>query len=683
MASKKYPKTGNKSNYERFPKTGNRSEYDQTGEPDKAFQDNADKRPNYGMTKGGTAEGNLQKAPELKFDIKKWDSKITQARTARLNFEQQWYTNLAFYRGDQWVQWQKSSFTQSGIALVRPKSTRKRLVFNRVMPVIRREFTKLVKEQPVYYARPNTTDQGDIAAAKTAEEISAYLSTVGMYPKARRNMVFWAVQTGTGFTKTEYDPISALPVGPEENPGEGLSDIPGKVGYSSPSPFHIFVPYIDIENIQEQTWVAHVRTYPESVVKAKFGKDIEATTEVTKSNSEIRFRSAINIKSTNSAKQVEVKEVWVRPNDEYPEGMLVIWAGETLLYKDKFPYAHGEYPFQKMTHIPSGGFYGISTTEGLIPMQKEYNLTKSQIAEARDLTSKPALVVTKGSVDVSKVTAKPGQVIEYMPGADPPRRLINPDMPAYVTVMLDEIKMDMDDHSAQFEISKGRTPPGVEAASAIAYLQEENDTMLFHTVASLEEAVSSAGSQSLSLIDEFWTTTRIINTISKTNVQGAIEFKAADLKGHTDIQVVAGSLAPRSTAAKQASVLEFIKLGVVPPEIGLKYFAMSESDAMYNEIHVDVNQAKRENLRLARGEFFEHNEWDNHIIHVQEHDLFRKSQEFELLDEKTKEKFSAHVDMHKMTEVQENQQNQGGAVANGEPGGDAGPIPTGAGAGIE
>lgn len=596
---------------------------------------------------------------ELKFNTSEWDAKIASARTARLNFEQQWYTNLAFYRGDQWVQWQKNSLTSSGIALVRPKSSRKRLVFNRIMPVIRREFTKLTKEQPVYFVNPATTDQSDIAAAKTAEDISEYLADSCGYHKARRYAVLWTVQTGTGFTKTIYDPRGTLPVGPDK------AAISGKVLYEAASPFHIFVPYLDLEDIQEQPWVCHLRTYPAATVSSKFGVEVEADTDVSKSNTEVRFRQAIDIKQANTAKQVEVKELWVKPNSEYPKGLLAVWAGDKLLMKEEFPYEHGEYPFQKITHIPSGGFYGISTTQGLIPMQKEYNLTKSQIAEARDLTSKPALVVTRGSVDISKVTAKPGQVIEYQPGADPPRRLVNPDMPTYVTNILDDIKRDMDDHSAQFEITKGRTPPGVEAASAIAYLQEENDTMLFHTVASLEEAVANAGHQSLSLVQQYWDATRIINSVSKTNVQGAFEFKAADLKGHTDIKVVAGSLAPRSTAAKQAAVLEFIKLGVIPPEVGLKHYAMSETDTMYNEIHVDVNQAKRENLRMSRGEQLETNEYDNHILHVQEHDLYRKSQEFELLPKEVKALFEEHVTKHKTIEIAENLENEGGPVANG------------------
>lgn len=599
---------------------------------------------------------------EPSFPIAKWDEKIKNATSARLNFEQQWYENLAFYRGKQWVVWQNSSIHESGRALVQPKSKRKRLVFNRIMPTVRREYTKLCKEEPQYWVPPNTTDQSDIAAALTGEALAEYLAYACHFNKARRGATWWAVQTGTGFLKTTYDNNKEFGISPDGG------KLKGTVNYSARSPFHIFVPYLELEDIQDQPWVADVRTYDAKVVKDMYGKDVEAKSDVSTSNTETRFRNAINIKNNNTTKQVLVKEIWIKPCAEYPEGKLVVYAENTILLEtEAFPYSHGEYPFQKIIHIPSGGFYGISVIEGLIPMQKEYNLMKSQLAEARDLTSKPALVAEKGSVDIKKLKAIPGNVIEHMPGSEPPRRLINPDMPTYIDKLLDMVLQDIADNSAQFEITKGRTPPGVEAASAIAYLQEENDTMLYHTIASLEEAVANSGKQSLQLIQDYWNTTRMINTISKVHVQGVIEFKGSDLKNNTDLRVVSGSMAPRSTAAKQAAVMELMKLGAVDPAVALKYFAMSETDAMYEEIHLDINQVKRENLRMARGETFPANDYDDHVVHVQEHNAFRKTQEFELLPDETKQIFAQHVHEHMTIEVAEQLKgNNGPGTVNGE-----------------
>ena len=600
------------------------------------------------------------------FKISEWEEKLKKARSARVNFEQQWYTNLAFYRGKQWVVWQASPVHESGRALVQPKSNRKRLVFNRIMPVVRREDVKLTKEEPQYFIEPNTTDQSDVAAAQTGEALAEYLSFACKFNKARRNAVWWATKTGTGFLKTIYDPDGFLPVGVDGQ------DMEGKPSYDAVSPFHFLVPYLEYEDLQDQPWVCHERAYDPDVIKDTYGKDIEPKTEVSTSNTETRFRNAINIKNENTAKQVLVKEIWIKPCNKYPNGKLAIWAEGTTLFEDDFPYEHGEFPFQKITHIPTGGFYGISTIEGLIPMQKEYNLTKSQLSEARDLTAKPALVAVKGSVDIKKLKAVPGQVIEYMPGADPPRRLINPDMPSYIDRIIDLLIADMEDHAAQYEVSKGTTPPGLEAASAIAYLQEQNDDMLYHTVASMEEAVAESGRQSLQLIKQYWDQTRIINTVSKVHLQGAIEFKGSDLKNNTDLRVVADSMAPRSRAAKQASIIELIKLGAIEPATGLKYFQMSETNAMYAEIHIDKNQVTRENLQMARGEQKTPNRYDNHQMHVMLHQQFQKTQEYELLPEETRAMFDQHVQEHMTIEVAQTQLGNNGPGTVVEPNADPG-----------
>lgn len=584
---------------------------------------------------------------EINFDPAKWDLKLKQAENLRVAFERQWFTNIAFYRGNQWAKWVKNITANSGQSFLNPpgESHRKRLVFNKIKPIIRNEFTKLIKEEQQGFVTPNTSDQGDIAASKTAEALVDFIFYSAKYNKARRHATWWACLTGVGYTKTWYNPDGSVPKNKKK----------GCVVYEAPSPFHIFVPHIDMLDIQEQPWVVHAACYDPSFVRSTWGKDIQPDTETGALGFEQRFLSSINISKTNRFKQVQVKEVWIKPCGEYPEGALVIYAGSEILSKGPFPYEHGEYPFQKIDHIPTGAYYAQSTIEDLISPQKEYNLARSQIAEARDLTSKPALVVTRGAQDIKKIRAVPGQIIEVQPGAERPTRLINPDLPMYVSPDIDRTQRDIDEISGQFEVTKGRTPPGVEAASAIAYLQEENDTRLYHTIASIELAVSDSGRQTLALIQQYWDTERIISTVSKTHLQGAIQFKGADLKNNTDYRVVADSMAPRSRAAKQASILELIKMGIVDPSLGLKHLNMSETNTMYDEMQIDSNQAMRENLRMANGEEVIPNEWDNHEKHVMEHTQYMKTQEFELLTDDKKGLFIQHYEAHQrafITEVQ-------------------------------
>jgi hypothetical protein len=233
--------------------------------------------------------------------------------------------------------------------------------------------------------------------------------------------------------------------------------------------------------------------------------------------------------------------------------------------ESKFPYEHGEYPFAKIDHIPTGRFYAESTIKDLIPIQKEYNRSRSQAIEARNLTSKPQWKVPMGSVDIKKLTAQPGLVVEYTPGFDPPERVIPPELPAYFMQDQQANLNDMDYISNQFEITQGRTPPGVEAASAISYLQEENDSILLDTITSLEECVERIGYQAIMLAKQYWDPQKLVQIMSGNQVYEVMQFKTNSLPDQVDFRVQHGSMAPRSRAAKQAFILELIDKQLIPP----------------------------------------------------------------------------------------------------------------------
>lgn len=624
------------------------------------------------------ADTNTKKNPNVQIEIpvSEWDENIKKAVGQRNYLEKQWYENLSFYRGNQWAVWMKNSLTSQGVSLMRPTSARKRLVVNKIKPRIRWEFTKLISEEPQFYVAPNTTDQSDIAASKTGEALSEYLMAKRKFNKVRRQATWWTCQTGIGFIKTEYHTDIPVP-GPkkmvEVAPGkweERNVNPDGNIFWSAVSPFHLVVPHLDREELEDQPWVIHLRTVDPKVAESTYGVKLTPDSKSTGENLDGRFLQSINVRNADQKfDQVYLKELWLKPCAEYPSGLVAVWANDTLLWSTEYPYAHGEFPFAEIRHVPSGGFYGYSTIEDLIPLQKEYNLTVSQLAESRDLTSKPAIVAEKGT-DAKQIKAVPGQIIFYNPGAEPPRRFINPEMPGYVMEGLDRNIRDQDDASAYTEVAQGRTPPGVEAASAIAYLQEENSTKLYHTIASLEDAVAKAGSQALQLIQQYWDETRIINTVSSTHVQGSIEFKNKDLKNNTDLRVIPGSMAPRSRAAKQATIMELADKRFIPPQVALKHLGMSETNLMFQELFIDEDQARRENLRLARGENkptvdvdgqplmnedgtpveynvgVKINDWDNHEIHIEQHNNFRKSQEYEILPEEVKIAFNEHVELH-------------------------------------
>ena len=681
----------------------------------------------------GTADKNL---------VQKWNSKLFSCNQLRQPFERQWHQNAAFYFDRQWIVISSRALGNAGFTLAEAPvedKWRVRHTANRVKRIIRTELTKLSKEEPQFYCLPASTDESDRAAAMAGDTIADWLMHNKYFNKKRMEATFWACICGTGFLKNWYDETKLE-----------LDGQPGKIDFDAVTAFHLFVPYLQVSDIQEQPYVVHAKAMSPEDVYTSYGVDCKPSQGQTSTIIDSRFQTTLGIKNTKNAEasMVYVKECWVRPCREFPNGAMFVVSDNEFLYsyeppvdptvegteqlpsgtpqqlqlpvgttgdpsnepsqdhignaelvqfdikgmqgrKFEFPYTHGRFPFAKIDHVPTGMFYAESVIKALIPLQKEYNRTRSIMLETRNLAGKPQWSYIKGSIDPKHFTAKPGLLLAVNLGFDAPKALEQPPLPPNVPQELEVIQRDMDDVSSQFEIAKGRTPPGVEAASAIAYLQEENDTTLHHTVVSLEAAVQETGVQVLANVHDFWSEERIIALTSKNQSYEIKKFKGAGLNPLTDFRVESGSMAPRSTAAKQAFITELVKMQVIDFKQAAKYLQMSETTKMYEEMLLDDRHAQRENMRMADGEpltkmgevqevqdpttgmtmpqqmpemaeeldeygmptgemyIVTTNPFDNHEAHIRVHEDYEKTQEYEMLPREIQMVFLDHVDEHK------------------------------------
>jgi hypothetical protein len=208
--------------------------------------------------------------------------------------------------------------------------------------------------------------------------------------------------------------------------------------------------------------------------------------------------------------------------------------------------------------------------------------------------------------------------------------------------------------------------------------------MLTAEVDSIESGMEKVAKQTLSLIGQYWDVPR---TVKITGVDGswdAMMFKGADLNGNTDIRIEAGSALPTSKAAKQALITDWMKLGFIPPEEGMQVLEMGGLVKLYERVQIDQAQARRENLKMqncppeliqqmfapptdpmgnplppeqymvdpATGKpqlpepVIPVNTFDNHAIHIDIHNRFRKSQSYEQLDPMHQMLFEVHVQKH-------------------------------------
>jgi hypothetical protein len=647
---------------------------------------------------------NLGESPE--FDNERFDNgkkkdllKVTswalerfqEMKTARARIERQWKLNLAFYFGIQNVIFKQSANFIPGISgtLYTPPAPkwRSRPTINRVRPIVRSELAKLTAQKPTASIIPASSEDIDMYAARAGEQIWESVWRRKKLKAVQRRTLFWTLTCGSGFLKTYWD--ASLP--------DTDSDQSGDFCYVPETPFHVFVPDLRQEDLEEQPYLIHAQIRSIDQMTLKFPGVSLSRSKGREELIEDSYLNLIGANNPGDKQTVLCLEIWVKPGAVplFPDGAMFTIIGDSIVQGGEgWPYIHGKYPFAKFDHIPSGKFYCDSSLVDLIPVQREYNRTRGQIIEAKNRMAKPQLAAPAGSVDPRKITTEPGLVIEYTPGMNPPQPIPLAPLPSYVMQELDRLLMDMSDISGQHEVSRGQTPPGVTAATAISYLQEQDDSMLTSSYESLEEGIEKTAGMTLALVSQFWDTKRMIKVVGEDGSFEVLAFQGSNLRGNSDIRIEGGSSLPTSKAAKQAFIMDLMKMGFIPPEKGLEVMEMGGITRVYDEVQTDMREAQRENLKMMRvteeqmmqhdqlqmqnlntGEGTEEgiesgvsegmempspeqnemtplqlivpvNNWNNDRLHIEVHNKLRKGQAFDQAPEHVKALVDAHVKQH-------------------------------------
>lgn len=600
---------------------------------------------------------------------------FTQCKNDRMKQERQWYLNLAFYYGQQHVQFRNTQ--GNGFDLYTPKAPnyRVRIVINQTRRIIRKEISRLTAQKPNAFVVPSSSEDSDIFAAQAGEQIWDSLWRRLNFNRTLREAVFWQAVCGTGYVKSWWD-ANKMDVDSTDING---NPILGDICIDKVTPFHILVPDLMCTELEDQPYLIHAQVKNKAWIRQKLG--INSSSEKFESVDE-DLRTAMGINKDSKKDQDIILEIWVKPDylPELPQGGMFIIAGDQLIQGwDKWPYDHGQYPFAKLDSIPTGRYYTASIIEDLIPLQRELNRTRSQLIESKNRMAKPQLVAPKGSVDARKITTEPGQLIEYAVGMDPPQPLPLQNLPSYVTQEIDRLYTDLSDLSGQHEVSNGSTPPGVTAATAISFLQEQDESLIAPHFTSIEECIQKVAGQSLGYVKMFWDDARTVKIVGIEGTFDVQTFKNSDLRGNSDIRIEAGSSLPTSRAARQAFIMDLMKMGFIKPEEGLELMEVGGLNKIYERIQVDKRQAQRENLKMStitEEQIQEHqqewlqsvdsevtkdvdaglqlepppiitvNTWDRHEVHIEMHNMYRKSQSFDAAESYTRQLFEEHVRQH-------------------------------------
>ena len=554
---------------------------------------------------------------------------------ARRPVELNWRLNMNFVVGNQFAQISsKGDIEESG----KEYFWQEREVYNHIAPILETRLAKLGRVKAKAQVRPATSDDEDVASASLATKLIDAVCKENDFSSQLALANSWSEITGCAFFKVTWDAEKghALDASGEIKEGD--------VTITLCPPFEIFPEDIAITDIDKQSSIMHAKVLTTKEVKRIWGKDVKGgeVNVFSFDNAQVGggfgyTASVPKIVSEKREDSVTVIEKYEAPTHDYPNGRLIIVAGDTLLYQGDMPYLNGEdgtrgYPFAKQVCIDNlTNFFGTSVVERIIPVQRAYNTVKNRKHEFMNRMAVGVMAVEDGSVDTDDLEEEglpPGKVVVYRQGSTPPIMLSPTQVPSEFSREEEKLLNEFVMISGVSEVTTySQVPANVASGTAISLLLEQDDTRIALTADSLRESIKRISKQVLRLYRQFAKVPRVKRITGDNGDVEIASFCAGNIDSE-DIVFDTISDIEDTLSARRAMVYDLLKLGLFADENGklnastkarlfeILGFGNWEDGRSNDEIH--RKKALKENMELEKKDV-PVDVYDDHALHIAEH----------------------------------------------------------------
>jgi hypothetical protein len=581
----------------------------------------------------------LKKAPGPTGEDKHWPMMkelLENGLELRKPFEQRWIICLAFLAGRQYTFFNSSAYM---LQQINPVRGRLRNVDNKLLPKWRRQISDLIKNDPIMSVIPETNDDEDIKAAKTGDKVIKSFWRSGKMKKKIRELAGWQFATGNAFLDDRWNPK----LGPVQIDKEsGILEYMGDVDVGVWSPFEIVVPFTGLGNtdLDRFPWMMKIKWRGLDWYKNNFKRGGEVPSE----SPTIAFTDINLLLGTPGSSTAHIEEegalcvnLFIQPNEEFKKGIFLTGANGVILNAQDYPFDH--YHMSQFKDIDSPGiFWGKSTTEEAIPLQKVWNRTMSSIDEYNRMIARGKGLVPRGSKLDTIPDSTHGEWIEYTPVlGHKPEIMDLKNLPQTYEQVLAHTNVSIEDLYSQHEVSRGTNKSDIRSGEMVSILREQDAHGNIPSHAVFEESLEGLMQRVLRRIQAGYKEERMLKIVGHEGEFDIFAFKGTDLRNNTDVSVKRQSSMPESRAAREALIMEKFERGLYgdpsDPEVRRHVMNMLDDAVVkdiYSDVRLDEHYSRWENRILRSGkQVYLINSYDDHGIHVREHNHFRKSMEFQ------------------------------------------------------
>lgn len=599
----------------------------------------------------------------------------------RKPIEAQWLLNMNFLYGNQYCNIVNNDVEDNS----KQYFWQEREVFNHISPIVESRIAKLSQIRPTMSVVPATNSDEDISTAKVSKNlINSVYHKLNISDKIV-TCTHYSEICGTGFYKVVWDSKKGKKLATID--GEDVFE--GEVGVEVVSPFEIFPDSISYENVDDCSSIIHAKSYSREAVKQiwgieELGEDIDVFSSDNISNMGGYGYSAVSTKVVPTVKhdQVLVIEKYVAPTTDFPNGRLIIVAGNTLVFDGELPYENGEdkkrcFPFIKQVSLKQPNcFFGTSIIERIIPVQRSYNAVKNRKHEYLNRLSMGILTVEDGSVDYENLEEEglcPGKVLIYRQGSTAPKIMDNGSIPSDFKEEEEKLLEEFNTISGVNDLfSSNNSKLNNLSGVTLELLLEQDNNRLNISSDQIKFAIKSIASQILRLYKQFVSSNRIAKVIGKDGSIEMFYFGKSDISSD-DIIFQTENEIGETKAQKRSLIFELLNANLLSDENGkmstrvkakiLEMLGFGMWDSQYDLEELHMRKAGKENLSIIEMQNVDDPlEIDNHALHIDEHIAFMLSEEFYRASKqnaKLKEIMLEHIKKHKEFLKKENLQTEG------------------------
>ena len=587
---------------------------------------------------------------------------------ARKGFDSQWQLNMNFYMGNQYCDVGYGGFVRE---IDKQYFWQEREVFNHIAPLIDIRLSKLSKITPRIQVVPSTNEEEDIYTAKVGKKVlDSVYGKMNLTTKINQ-ATKWSEICGTSFYKISWNSNLGQVIALED---DGKKIKTGDVDISVCSPFEIYPDSATHENLDDCQSLIHARAYTVTEIKQMYGVDVEgkdinvySLDGITSSLGGLGYSGlATGLIETVRKDSAIVLEKYVRPNENYPDGRLIIVAGDQLVYDGELPYVNGidgkrEFPFvRQICNEEIGSFWGVSMINRLIPIQRAYNAVKNRKHEYINRLTLGVLAVEDGSVDIDNLEEEglaPGKILVYRQGATAPQFLGGEQVPSDFEKEEEKLLKEFSTISGTSEIGSMDNISASMSGVALELLIDENETRLKFTTDSIKSAIKTIAKQILRLYKQFATFPRLMKIVGENGELDAFYFKGNDISSD-DVQFDTDNENNDTLSQRRNMIFELLDKGLLSDENGnitksMKAkimenigFGVWDTSVDLSDLH--IKNADTENSKMNEGQSVEVKEIDDHSLHINQHIAYMLKVVYAgEVDKKIEEIFLKHIKAHK------------------------------------